>query len=443
MKKVFSLLLAVLMLVSALPVAYAAETADYTVGTHVVYTAANNEDYTITVPAALAPGGSGTVTLEGAWAADTLITVTAQENVKLTNSINAADTKTLAVSFAGISEFGSNTESQKFTESVSVDPIENAIFGTWDGHFYYYVGTVVEAIETAGLYGADGSFTPWSTLVADGTLVVTDGVLTSGFYMNSDKDYGNTSAETLSGNLLIDNTVTSLGESAFDSCPNLNHVAIPDSVTEIGDYAFYNCENLTEIIIPDSVTSIGEGAFGFCTNLTSIDIPDSVTEIGDYAFCNCYLTEIIIPDSVTSIGESAFEGTRLTSIDIPDSVTEIGDSAFYNCFDLTEIIIPDSVTSIGEGAFSNCYSLTSITIPNNVTSINFSTFSTCKNLIEIIIPDSVTTINKSAFYECTNLSTINFSGTTSQWAAITFGDIWNYNVPATEVICSDGTVALS
>lgn len=139
MKKVFSLLLAVLMLVSALPVAYAAETADYTVGTHVVYTAANNEDYTITVPAALAPGGSGTVTLSGTWADNRIVTVTADPTVTLTNSIKSTDTKTLDVNFAGISEKGSNTAAQTFTEDVSVAGIDNAIFGTWIGKFNYNV----------------------------------------------------------------------------------------------------------------------------------------------------------------------------------------------------------------------------------------------------------------------------------------------------------------
>ena len=151
MKKILSLTLAVLMLVSALPVAYAAGTNDYTAGTAVVYTAADNEEYSITVPASLAPGSSGTVTLAGAWASNTTISVTADTNVKLTNSINAADTETLAIKFNGISEAGSNTSSQTFTAPVSVDPIENAIFGTWDGHFNYYVD--IETVYGPGLYG--------------------------------------------------------------------------------------------------------------------------------------------------------------------------------------------------------------------------------------------------------------------------------------------------
>ena len=98
-------------------------------------------------------------------------------------------------------------------------------------------------------------------------------------------------------------------------------VVIPDSVISIGYRAFYECENLTSITIPDSVTSIGDCAFSDCTSLTSITIPDSVTSVGDCAFSDCTsLTSITIPDSVISIGERAFEDcTSLTSIKIAAS----------------------------------------------------------------------------------------------------------------------------
>ncbi|MBR5205918.1 MAG: leucine-rich repeat domain-containing protein, partial [Alistipes sp.] len=73
----------------------------------------------------------------------------------------------------------------------------------------------------------------------------------------------------------------------------VTNLIIPDSVTTIGEYAFYNCDSLTSIIIPDSVTTIGDAAFSGCDSLTSIFIPDSVTTIGEYAFYDC--------DSLTSV----------------------------------------------------------------------------------------------------------------------------------------------
>ena len=99
---------------------------------------------------------------------------------------------------------------------------------------------------------------------------------------------------------------------------------IPDSVTSIGDYAFSNCGSLTSIEIPDSVTSIGDSVFNGCSSLTSISIPDSVTSIGEWAFSRCSgLTSIEIPDSVTSIGEWAFSGcSSLTSVYYKSTVSD-------------------------------------------------------------------------------------------------------------------------
>ena len=126
-----------------------------------------------------------------------------------------------------------------------------------------------------------------------------------------------------------------------------------------GTNLYFNNELVTEIVIPDTVTSIGNYAFYDCTFLTSIEIPDSVTSIGEYAFYKCTsLTSIEIPDSVTSIGNYVFyKCTSLTSIEIPDTVTSIGDYAFYNCTSLTSVEIGDSVTSIGSYAFRKCTSL--------------------------------------------------------------------------------------
>ena len=108
---------------------------------------------------------------------------------------------------------------------------------------------------------------------------------------------------------------------------------IPNSVTTIGEGAFNGCHFLTSINIPNSVTTIGKLAFNGCYSLTSINIPNSVTTIENRVFINCKsLTSINIPNSVTTIGESAFACCRsLIRINIPNSVTTIGKCAFYSC----------------------------------------------------------------------------------------------------------------
>ena len=174
----------------------------------------------------------------------------------------------------------------------------------------------------------------------------------------------------------IPDSVTEIGEGAFRGCKSLTSVNIIDIVAwcNISFYdsssnplcyvrnLYVNGELVTDLIIPDSVTTIGQYTFYNCSSLTSIIIPDSVTTIGYGAFYNCYsLTSVTIGDSVTTIGGNAFGGcSSLTSVTIPDSVTTIGYWAFDECTSLTSVTIGDSVTTIGGGAFYNCDSLTSV-----------------------------------------------------------------------------------
>lgn len=57
---------------------------------------------------------------------------------------------------------------------------------------------------------------------------------------------------------------------AFASCSGLTNVMITNSVLSIGSYAFSNCRNLKDIIIPINVTSIDDYAFSNCTGLETV-----------------------------------------------------------------------------------------------------------------------------------------------------------------------------
>ena len=211
-------------------------------------------------------------------------------------------------------------------------------------------------------YSSDSPL-PWGTSI--NKVVIEKGVTSIGYQAF----YGCNFLQSV----IIPDSVTSIGNDAFYNCTSLTSVYINDiaawcNITFWGFFSrsnpltyaknlYLNNEIVTDLIIPDSVTSIGSYAFYDCTSLASITIPDSVTSIGDLAFCGCTsLTSATIGNSVTSIGEYTFcNCTSLTSITIPDSVTSIGGCAFEGCTSLASIIIPDSVTSIGDGAFGYYY----------------------------------------------------------------------------------------
>jgi len=284
----------------------------------------------------------------------------------------------------------------------------------------------------------------------------------------------------------ISNSVTTIGNNAFDGTTNMTSCSLPtnSSFTTIPDYCFQG-SGLTSIDIPDSVTTINTNAFDGTTNMTSCSLPtnSSFTTIPEFCFQGSGLNSITIPDSVTIIGTNAFDGTTnmtscdlpnntsfttipnncfqysgLSSIDIPDSVIIIGNSAFLrttnmtsctlpnntsfttipdNCFyrsGLTSIDIPDSVTTIGTSAFFANWNMTSCTLPNNY---NFTTIPeycfTNSALTSIIIPVSVTTIGNYAFKGNWNMTSIDIpdSVTTignyafylsSQLATVTIGN---------------------
>jgi len=132
-------------------------------------------------------------------------------------------------------------------------------------------------------------------------------------------------------------------------CGNLKSVTIPESVTSIGDYAFDCCYDLENIEIPNGVTSIGNGAFASCHSLQNIILPNTVEEIGEYAFVSCY---------------------GLKSIEIPERVTTIERGLFCDCSGLENIIMMNDVEEIVENAFEGCRRLETITFGGDVSSSN-------------------------------------------------------------------------
>ena len=94
---------------------------------------------------------------------------------------------------------------------------------------------------------------------------------------------------------------------------NIKEAVIEEGITSIGNSAFSGCTSFTSVTIPDSVRYIGESAFSGCTSLTSVTIPDSVTWIGYKAFGFYYdedSDEVYKLDGFTIYGKEGSEAER-------------------------------------------------------------------------------------------------------------------------------------
>ena len=204
---------------------------------------------------------------------------------------------------------------------------------------------------------------------------------------------------------------------------------------------FYYNSYIKSIIIENSVTSIGDDAFYGCASLTSVTIPYSVTSIGYDAF---YDTAYYNDESNWNTGVLYISDCLIDTNDDFDSTTDyiikggtriIADYAFLGCRSLTSVTIPDSVTSIGDQAFNGCTNLTNATIGNGVTSIGEYAFSSCTSLKSVTIPNSITSIDEYAFWGCTSLKFVTYNGTKSQCKSIE----GYYNISKI-IKCTDGII---
>ena len=206
--------------------------------------------------------------------------------------------------------------------------------------------------------------------------------------------------------LSLGKKITTIGEGAFYYCTELGSVTIPQSVTSIGDYAFGECIHLKKLSfgeksfgenIETNIQTIGNYAFNHCNDLESVTIPQSVTSIGKDAFRFCNnMKSLTINGAIESMGARAFAGCiSLKTLSLGENIKRIGHFAFADCSSLTNVTIPQSVTSIGNYVFRYCTLLKNVTIPEKVTTIGLGTFSYCKQLEYIMLPAGLTSFQDS------------------------------------------------
>lgn len=292
-----------------------------------------------------------------------------------------------------------------------------------------------------------------------------------------------TSVETV----VIQDGVTSIGDSAFFGCDPMVSVTIPQTLTAIGRGAFEQCDALstvsicdlgswcqidfenstsnpltlarqlrlngelvTSLEIPEGITHIKPYAFYGFKGLRSMTLGADVTHIGDFAFNQCTsLKNISFSESLESIGVAAFyKCTSLTEVLIPDGVESIGLSAFNHCTGLQTLLIPGSISSMGDSVFAYCTNLTSVAFAEGSHSIRFGMFMGCEELVSISLPSSMTRIEEYAFVGCEKLETLIFNGPEAEKAEMTIGTsndmlsgaMWHWDGETTQTVAPTCTV---
>ena len=136
---------------------------------------------------------------------------------------------------------------------------------------------------------------------------------------------------------------------------------IPNSVTSIGDFAFNDCSSLTSVTY-NANAIVGYRIFARCTLLKKLTIGNEVSIIPDGIFYECKrLSSITIPASVITIGSESFRDcTGLKNIVGGDGIKKIGDEAFSGCSSLEYFRMGSSAKVIGDKAFSGCTAITQL-----------------------------------------------------------------------------------
>lgn len=136
MKRILGFSLAALMALSAISMPFAAENeTDVSNGTEIELVGNGSEAYTVTVPAELQDGQTGTVKANGTWASDKSLKVTAPTSVTLTYG---EKTMSIGIEFDGINLAGNDLGAVSASADITVEDVD-VLFGTWVGTLSYDV----------------------------------------------------------------------------------------------------------------------------------------------------------------------------------------------------------------------------------------------------------------------------------------------------------------
>ena len=149
----------------------------------------------------------------------------------------------------------------------------------------------------------------------------------------------------------LPDTVTSLGNSAFNKCTKLKSITAK-GVTKIGTFCFYCDTALTEVDMPN-VLFVNTKGFSGCSKLETVNFNETVEELASGIFEDTAFKYAYFPNVYNF--QDTFANTPLVSADLPLLYWASG--TFKNCYSLEKLYAPE-LEELAGGAFANCIKLT-------------------------------------------------------------------------------------
>lgn len=289
-----------------------------------------------------------------------------------------------------------------------------SVFGTMAATDFQYIRENLTSMEVLDLSRATFTSLPERAMAFYGSMgLTTNTTLKTVILPESLTTIGN-SAFAMCQNLReinIPNGVTTFGKWMFEGCASLEEVYIPRGVTDIPASAFYGA-GIKRIAIPSTVTSMGKGIFEKCENLESAEIMANVDVLeGEFFYMCGKLRNVKLSTSIKTLNNNAFARTGFTEFDIPTHVTILGPGAFCENVNLETVNLPAGI-QMEHSAFAYCPKLKKVTIAEGVPEIGAEAFRDCIALESIELPSTITSIHDRAFQGCSALTLLTCKATT-------------------------------
>ena len=205
--------------------------------------------------------------------------------------------------------------------------------------------------------------------------------------LNSIGDYAFSIINANGGNSAEGDSYTKYKDEIKDG--GIKNIILPESVKTIGSRAFFGQRNVKKIVIPKSVTSIQGQAFQMIPALEELEVYASLDKVSGSSFNEVFwsntrndstgkLKKVILGESYSAtgkIGSALFYGLDFDEIDIQmNNIQNLGSSMFMKNKKLKSFTVPKTVKVINQAAFYETTALKDITIPKNVQTMDVEAF---------------------------------------------------------------------